>query len=115
MAGLDLNGIEKIKTLMSFDDRYTAPLHGFNGALDYYNKCSSIHFIEYITIPTLIVNAQNDPFLSELCYPLAKLKNHPCVKLENPRFGGHVGFTQFNKNGLYWSEERALSFLTKNI
>jgi predicted alpha/beta-fold hydrolase len=115
MSGLDLNGIEKIKTLMSFDDRYTAPLHGFNSAIDYYNKCSSIHFIENINIPTLIVNAQNDPFLSELCYPLTKLRNHPCVKLENPRFGGHVGFAQFTKNGLYWSEERALSFLTTNI
>jgi uncharacterized protein len=115
IAGLDLKDIEKINTLMSFDDRYTAPLHGFGSALDYYNKCSSIHFIGSITVPTLIVNAQNDPFLSELCYPITTLKNHPCIKFENPQYGGHVGFAQFNKNGLYWSEERALSFLTKDI
>ena len=115
IAGLDVKGIEKIKTLISFDDRYTAPLHGFHNAKDYYNKCSSIHFIESISIPTLIVNAQNDPFLSELCYPVSTLRNHTYVKFENPRHGGHVGFAQFNKNGLYWSEERALSFLTNKI
>jgi uncharacterized protein len=115
IPGLDLKGIEKINTLISFDDRYTAPLHGFTSAIDYYNKCSSIYFIESITLPTLIVNAQNDPFLSELCYPINKVKNHPWVKFENPLFGGHVGFAQFNKNGLYWSEERALSFLTSDI
>lgn len=110
MAGLDLKGIEKISTILAFDDHYTAPLHGFQNAMDYYKKCSSIHFIESITIPVLIVNAQNDPFLSELCYPVAQCRNHPFTKFENPRHGGHVGFTQFNKNGLYWSEERALSF-----
>jgi predicted alpha/beta-fold hydrolase len=115
MSGLDLKGIEKIDTLMSFDDRYTAPLHGFQGAMDYYTKCSSIHFLEGIAIPTLIVNAQNDPFLSELCYPEAKFKNHSLIKFENPRHGGHVGFAQFNKNGLFWSEERALEFLTSDL
>lgn len=115
ISGIDLKGIERIDTLISFDDRYTAPLHGFDSALDYYNKCSSINFIESITLPTLIVNAQNDPFLSELCYPVSKVKNHPWVKFENPRYGGHVGFAQFDKNGLYWSEERALSFLTPGI
>jgi uncharacterized protein len=110
ISGLDLRGLNEIKTILDFDDRYTAPLHGFEGAMDYYRKCSSIHFIDSIKIPALIVNAQNDPFLSELCYPVAQCKGHPFTKFENPRHGGHVGFAQFNKNGLYWSEERALSF-----
>jgi predicted alpha/beta-fold hydrolase len=110
MSGLELSGLEKINSILEFDDRYTAPLHGFHGAMDYYKKCSSIHFIESISIPVLIVNAQNDPFLSELCYPIAQCKSHRFTKFENPRHGGHVGFTQFNKNRLYWSEERALSF-----
>lgn len=114
ISGLDLKGIEDIRTLLEFDDRYTAPLHGFRNALDYYTKCSSIHFLDGITVPTLIVNAQNDPFLSEACYPVSKLKNHNIIKFENPKHGGHVGFTQFNKNGLYWSEERALSFIKDN-
>ncbi len=110
MSGLELKGLDEIKTILEFDDRYTAPLHGFQGAMDYYKKCSSIHFLDSITTPTLIVNAQNDPFLSELCYPVEQCKSHRFTKFENPRHGGHVGFAQFNKNGLYWSEERALSF-----
>jgi predicted alpha/beta-fold hydrolase len=112
IGGLDINGIEKIKTLIQFDDLYTAPLHGFLSAKDYYNKCSSLHFLKEVKIPTLLVNAQNDPFLSEECYPVSQLKDHPFIKFENPKYGGHVGFAQFNKNGLYWSEEIALSFLT---
>ena len=110
MMGLDLKNLDKVKTILDFDDRYTAPLHGFSDAMDYYTKCSSIHFIQSITVPTLIVNAANDPFLSELCYPVALCVNHSFIKLESPKHGGHVGFAQFNKNGLYWSEERALSF-----
>jgi len=111
MPGLDVTGIGNIKTLMAFDDRYTAPIHGFKDALDYYTRCSSLHFLQAIQIPTLVVNAQNDPFLSTMCYPAAALKDHAVVKFESPVFGGHVGFAQFHKNGLYWSEERALSFL----
>lgn len=113
IAGLDLTGIEKINTILDFDDRYTAPLHGFENARRYYSECSSIHFLDSIAIPTLIVNAQNDPFLSEACYPVTQFKQHDYIKFENPQHGGHVGFAQFNKNGLYWSEERALSFLTE--
>jgi hypothetical protein len=113
LMGLDTKGIQNIKTILEFDDRYTAPLHGFGNARNYYTRCSSIHFIDSITVPTLIVNAQNDPFLSDECFPLEQVKNHPQVKFENPLSGGHVGFSQFNKNGLYWSEERALEFFQR--
>ena len=111
---LDVAEIHKIKTLIDFDDRYTAPLHGFQNAIDYYQRCSSLHFVESIKTPTLIVNAQNDPFLSDECYPRRRLKAHGFVRFEDPGFGGHVGFAQFSKNGLYWSEERALLFMTTN-
>jgi predicted alpha/beta-fold hydrolase len=111
MKGLDLAGMDDIRTLIDFDNRYTAPLHGFGDALEYYNRCSAIHYLRNITIPTLIVNARNDPFLSEACYPVEISKQNPAVTFEAPDHGGHVGFAQFNKNGLYWSEERALAFL----
>lgn len=107
--------IGKIKTLIEFDNRYTAPLHGFSDAIDYYSQCSSIAFIDPITIPTLIVNAKNDPFLSIECYPVKKLKDHPLVYFEMPLKGGHVGFSVFGEP-YYWSEQRALAFLLeKNI
>lgn len=111
MPGLDVSGIDRIKTLQQFDDRYTAPLHGFGNAIDYYTRCSSIRFVNNINIPTLIINTLNDPFLSPECFPDAQLKDHRHVQLEILLRGGHVGFAQFNKNGLYWSEQRALSFI----
>lgn len=111
---IDVSGIDLIKTLREFDDRYTAPLHGFKDALHYYQQCSSIGFIDTITIPTLIINAQNDPFLASDCYPVEMLKGHRYVTFENPDHGGHVGFSRLNKNGLYWSESRAVEFITSS-
>jgi uncharacterized protein len=111
MAGLNTVGIDKINSLLEFDNRYTAPIHGFRDALHYYAECSSINYVQKIKIPTLIVNAKNDPFLSKECYPSEQLKNHPQVKLEIPEQGGHVGFSMFRQNGLYWSELRTLEFL----
>jgi predicted alpha/beta-fold hydrolase len=111
LPGLDTTGITKIKTLKEFDDRYTAPLHGFSDAVDYYTRCSAIHFLSDIKLPTLIINTLNDPFLSRECFPDSMLRDHSFVKLEILSRGGHVGFTQFNKNGLYWSEQRALDFI----
>ena len=112
---LSTANIEKIKTLIEFDDRYTAPLHGFDDAIDYYSQCSSIGFLDRIAIPTLIVNAKNDPFLSADCYPVERLKDHPMVYFEMPHKGGHVGFSVFG-NPFYWSEQRVITFLMeKNI
>ncbi|MBT1705257.1 YheT family hydrolase [Chryseosolibacter indicus] len=111
MSGLDTQKLRSINTLIDFDDAYTAPLHGFKNAVDYYSKCSSIFFLDNIQIPTLIVNTKNDPFLSMECFPFDLLRQHPYVKLEMPLRGGHVGFTQINSNGLYWSEQRALDWI----
>lgn len=111
MLELDIKGIDKINDLLEFDNRYTAPLHGFKDAIDYYQQCGAIRFIENIKVPTLVVNAKNDPFLSKECFP--EIANHPFVKLEYPNRGGHVGFASFNGNGLYWSEQRALDFIGK--
>ncbi len=111
MEGININGMEKIRSLIQFDDHFTAPLHGYSNAIDYYKQCSALYFLKNISIPAHIVNAQNDPFLSEDCYPEEQLKNHAFITFESPKHGGHVGFAQFNKNGLYWSEARALRFI----
>lgn len=106
---LDIRPLNQIKTLIEFDDHFTAPIHGFENAIDYYKKCSSLYFLSGIHTPTLIVNAKNDPFLSNDCYP--ELPEASSVKLETPARGGHVGFAQFGQNGLYWSELRAFDFI----
>lgn len=113
MKGLDISAIHQIKTLKDFDDKYTAPLHGFKDAHDYYAKCSSLYFLKGIKTRTLIVNTTNDPFLSKECFPTELVKDHPFLTMEILLRGGHVGFTQFNKNGLYWSEQRAFDFINQ--
>ncbi len=107
---LDVTPLNQVKTLLAFDDAFTAPLHGFKNAIDYYEQCSAIRFISAIQRPTLVVNALNDPFLSPECYP-SEFPNHPYLTFEYPKRGGHVGFALFAKNGLYWSELRALKFI----
>lgn len=107
---ISLAPLNKIKTLKEFDDEYTAPIHGFKDAIDYYNSCSSINFLSTITVPTLIVNAKNDPFLTPECYPYELVDDHPFITFEAPERGGHVGFTEFNQNQRFWSEKRALQY-----
>ncbi len=100
-----------IKTFKEFDDRYTAPMFGFSGAEDYWRKASCKPFLASISIPTLLINAADDPFLTDLCYPTEEAKNNPGFFLEIPKFGGHVGFLAFNSAREYWSESRTVSFL----
>src|SRR6478736_6907683 len=104
MHELDAKGVASIATLMEFDDKFTAPIHGFKDAIDYYTKNSSLQYLKDIKIPTLIASAQNDPFLSRECFPTEESIQNPNLKMVFPKFGGHVGFTLFNQNGLYWSE-----------
>jgi len=110
-----LNGVEKITDLRTFDNMFTAPLHGFKDADDYYAKSSAIFYLHNIEIPTLIVNALNDPFLPEDCYPIKQLKNHKHIWFETPTHGGHVGFGPAAKDGSYWSERRAYEFIKEII
>lgn len=107
---IDLRPLRDISNLLQFDDVYTGPLHGFKNAVDYYEQSSALQFLPRITIPTKIINAQNDPFLSPRCYPGAETIANQHVHTEFPRYGGHVGFAQFDAKGLYWSELKALEF-----
>ena len=100
-----------VRTLRAFDDRYTAPLNGFRDAQDYYRRASSRPVLAGIRIPTLLVNAANDPFLAAPCYPTEVAAGHPCFALDVPDGGGHVGFVTFDDAGEYWSEQRAAAFL----
>jgi len=110
MEAINTAPLSSIKSLIEFDDHYTAPIHGFKDAVDYYHQCSAIRYIESINRPALIVNALNDPFLSKDCYP-DHLQDHPYLQFEYPERGGHVGFALFNQNGIYWSELRALQYI----
>jgi predicted alpha/beta-fold hydrolase len=112
---IQLNGIDRIRDFKEFDDRYTAPINGFKDAIDYWTSCSSIHFIKNIRIPTLLVNAKNDPFLSPACFPVEKANTNPDFYAEFPIHGGHVGFSTLFPNSTYWSEIRAKAFIQSYI
>ncbi|MCJ7465514.1 MAG: alpha/beta fold hydrolase [Maribacter sp.] len=101
--------IKNIKTLKDFDDIYTSRAHGFIDALDYYKKSSSLQFLNQISIPSLIINAQNDSFLGKECYPYQEAKKNRFISLEVPKYGGHVGFA--GPKNITYSEKRAINFI----
>ncbi|WP_306012548.1 MULTISPECIES: YheT family hydrolase [unclassified Allomuricauda] len=102
------NDIKSIKTLKDFDDIYTSQAHGFEDALDYYKKSSSLQFLPHIQVPSLIINAKDDSFLGPECYPIKETDRNTKLFLEMPSYGGHVGF--WGKNNITYTEKRALAF-----
>ena len=112
---INLEGVETMRTFREFDDQFTAPLHGFRDAEDYWFRCSSRRFIGAIRVPTLIVNAVDDPFLSASSFPEKEVAGNSLVRLEVPDHGGHVGFVGDERGGFYWSEWRAMEFLSSVV
>ena len=106
------DALPHINGLRDFDDAYTGPLNGFRDADTYYREASSKPLLPDIAVPTLLLNAADDPFLPESCYPTAIAAQHDALTLEVPERGGHVGFVSFNGDGTYWSERRTTAFLT---
>jgi predicted alpha/beta-fold hydrolase len=97
------------RDLYEFDNIVTAPLHGYRNTEDYWHRASAKHVLDDITVPTLVLNAQNDPFLPAHHLPSSAA---PSVTLEYPREGGHVGFAAGSLPGsLHWLPQRMLKFL----
>ncbi len=106
---ISVRDFDKIVNFRQFDEAYTAPLHGFQNAADYYHKVSSRFYLEGIKVPALLISAKDDPFLTPLCFPTAIAQEHPYFYLETPNYGGHVGFTVRNQV-LSYVEQRALEW-----
>ncbi len=98
---IDDKDYNQIRDFRDFDNRYTAPIFGFENAEDYWRKASSKPLLSNISIPTLLVSSADDPFLSQDCYPFKEARDNPNFFLEVPPHGGHVGFMAFNTNGQY--------------
>lgn len=106
----DADRMHRARTLWDFDDAVTAPLHGFGGADDYWRRASAKPFLRRIAVPTLLLNARNDPFLPAPALPHA---NELSAKVtpEFPPQGGHVGFVSGSLPGrLDWLPHRLLHF-----
>ena len=111
LSKVDIKHLGKIKTFEEFDNRFTAPLHGFKDAYDYYEKGSCKQRLKSIKVPTLMVNAKNDPFLGKDCYPIKEALENDNLFLEIPKTGGHVGFFESIRKDILWSELRAEAFI----
>ena len=101
----DAAKVRAARCFRDFDDVVTAPLHGFRDVDHYWSAASSAPWLESIRVPTLVLNARNDPFLPEHALLAATRKAAPCVMLEFPRTGGHAGFPH------RWLAHRVLGFL----
>ena len=112
---LSFEGFEQVKNFFQFDDRFTAPLHGYANAEDYYSKCSSKAVIGKIAIPTLLVSAKDDPMLGEGCFPVEQAQENSLFFLETPEHGGHAGFCSGSSSGVFWSEQRTAEFLRQFV
>jgi hypothetical protein len=99
--------------MYAFDDAVTAPLHGFAGTDDYWSRASSKPWLRNIEIPTLVLNARNDPFIPAASLPDATQVS-PAVLLEQPEHGGHAGFARAPFPGkLDWLPTRLVSFFRR--
>jgi len=105
---IDERRLARARTLHEFDEIVTAPLHGFRNADDYWARASSAPWLEHIRVPTLVLNAQNDPFLPRAALQAATRKVSSDVVLEFPQAGGHAGFPGRGR----WLASRLLEFLS---
>ena len=111
-----LERLTELNSFRRFDHHVTAPLHGFDGVDDYYQRCSSRQYLRGIRVPTLIIHARDDPFMSPEVIP-DEAELSPSVTLELSDRGGHVGFVsgRWPWRPRYWLDERIPGFLSNWI
>ena len=113
---LDLDTVYGAQTIREFDDRATAPLHGFRDVADYYRRASSGQYLEGVRVPTLLVHADDDPFLPSESIPYDAPARNPFLTAAFVRHGGHVGFvTGAPGRPGFWAEGEASRFLAGHL
>lgn len=113
---MSLKEISRLQSFWEFDNKVTAPIHGFADARDYYTRCSSRQFLKDIRIPTLVLQARDDPFMTSRVIP-REHELSDAVRLELSERGGHVGFISGGTpmRPEFWLEQRIPSFLVDTI
>jgi len=102
-----------VRTLREFDDRFTAPANGFVDAEDYYFRASSLRVAAKIRIPTLVIHAEDDPFIPITPLRDPAIADNPYILLLAPKHGGHVAFISADKGDdpdRFWAENRVIEF-----
>jgi predicted alpha/beta-fold hydrolase len=113
---LDLTGALEARTIWEFDERLTAPLHGFADAADYYERSSSARYLEGVRVPTLMLHAADDPFLPPAAIPREETRRNAALQLVLHGSGGHVGFLEGAPwRPRFWADEEAARFLAMQL
>ena len=116
LINISTEDVKNIKTIEEFDEKYTAPINGFLSAKDYYTKCSAKQFLKNIKIPTLIIHALDDPFMTKEILPTQDDEVSKSVKIELSKHGGHVGFVGGKcSNPSYWLEKRIADYFSQKM
>lgn len=105
--------LPRSSSFMTFDDYFTAPVHGFEDARDYWESSSCRPYLPMLQRPAMMINALDDSFLSPECYPREEAAATDHFHLAIPKWGGHVGFLDFGRRHL-WSEVKGMEFMTKH-
>jgi predicted alpha/beta-fold hydrolase len=106
----------KSQTIWEFDDVATAPLGGFENAATYYAESSSFKFLGDIGVPTLLIHAEDDPFLPAQAIPRTEALDNPMIQLVIHPVGGHVGFLEGTpRKPSFWAEVEGARFLAEQL
>jgi predicted alpha/beta-fold hydrolase len=113
-----LDGLGRIHTVREFDDAFTAPYHGFRDAHDYYYRASALRVVDKIRVPTLIVSAEDDPFVPPEPFRDRAVTGNPAITVLLTLEGGHCGFvsdTRSYEDDGYWAERRVVEFAKQRM
>jgi predicted alpha/beta-fold hydrolase len=115
----NLGGLWKVWSIRTFDDRYTAPHHGYQGAADYYRRASAMRVIDRVARPALILSAADDPFVPPHIFAAPEVANNPHITTIVTPAGGHCAFVEPNDAAAaydgYFAEKTVVDFLVSHI
>jgi len=111
----DLSKLKDVRTVREFDEAYTAPYFGFQGAEDYYHRASAMRIIDRIRIPALVITADDDPFVPSQPFRDPKVAGNPCIRVAVCDHGGHCGFVgpASGEDDGYWAETQIVEFVDR--
>lgn len=113
---IDVEAVRRARSFWEHDDAMVAPIHGFRDAADYYARSSSIDYLDRIRVPTLVVNAEDDPFVPPEVLSRARARASDAVTCLFTRKGAHAGFVVGPPwRGRCWAEDRAIEFLAERL
>ena len=110
----DLSLLRSLKTITQFDEAYTARDGGYRDVVDYYDRAGARHVVPQIAVPTLIITAQDDPFIPASLFEAPSIRNNKNITLALLRYGGHCGFFQKHRQreDRFWAENRIIEWLS---